>query len=323
MGTALMIDRTSCCHRRSSVLNSCKLMNTNYLDVVYAHDVEFVAEQVGETGKGQITVGADGVLKDEDLAKWGLAPGDEGMIHGPGDEKVLEALGELFKLKKAGKIRAVGFSGTHLSPPPRRHPSHRIADTFPSFPLSAFPLPAMVRLARLSKAHLEPLDIVQSYCHLTLQNTSLSAFLPLFYAAGVDTVTAASPLAMGALRAQGPQPWHPASPATHDAAKRAAAVCAARGTTLERVALGFGFASANVHGSGAETPTVVGLSSVEEVEETVEVWRSVYGDGTARKGRRPGEGLGEKAKEQLALEREVAKIFQESGTYNLGWDSGI
>jgi D-arabinose 1-dehydrogenase len=32
-------------------------------------------------------------------------------VHGPGDEKVLEAMAALFELKKEGKIRAVGFSG--------------------------------------------------------------------------------------------------------------------------------------------------------------------------------------------------------------------
>jgi len=128
---------------------------------------------------------------------------------------------------------------------------------------------------------------------------------------------------MGLLRHQGPQPWHPASPETHAAARRAAELCAQRGTTLERVALGFGFASANLAGAGAETPSVVGLSSVAEVEETVSVWKSIYGDGEGRKGRRPGEGLAAKAEEQLALEREVVAIFRESGTYNLGWDSGV
>lgn len=86
-------------------------MGTDYIDGVYAHDVEFIAEQVGQSGNGTITVDQDGNLRESDLAKWGLAPGDEGKIHGPGDEKVLEALGALFELKKEGKIKAVGFSG--------------------------------------------------------------------------------------------------------------------------------------------------------------------------------------------------------------------
>jgi len=86
-------------------------MGTDYLDGVYAHDVEFVAEQVGQSGHGTVTADDDGNLSEDDLAKWGLAPADAGKIHGKGDERVLEALAALFELKKEGKIKAVGFSG--------------------------------------------------------------------------------------------------------------------------------------------------------------------------------------------------------------------
>lgn len=52
-----------------------------------------------------------GEISEENLKRWGLAPGDEGKVHGKGDEKVLEAMGALFELKREGKIKAVGFSG--------------------------------------------------------------------------------------------------------------------------------------------------------------------------------------------------------------------
>lgn len=97
--------------RRKSIVRSLELMGTTYLDGVYAHDVEFVAETVGDANTGSITVGPDGELSEADLVRWGLAPGDEGIIRGPGDEKVLEAIRTLFELKKEGVIRAVGFSG--------------------------------------------------------------------------------------------------------------------------------------------------------------------------------------------------------------------
>lgn len=183
----------------------------------------------------------------------------------------------------------------------------------------------MLRLARLVAHHLEPLDIIQSYSHFTLQNTTLSTFAPLFRAAGVRQIITASPLSMGLLRTEGPQPWHPASPETKLAAERAVQVCRERGTTLERVALGFGFASASLTGREEEdTPTVVGLSTVAEVEETMAVYGEIYGKGEKRTGRKPGEGLvGEGAKVQLECEREVVRLFRESGTYNLGWDSGV
>jgi D-arabinose 1-dehydrogenase len=59
---------------------------------------------------------------------------------------------------------------------------------------TGYPLPTLLRLARLVKFHLQPLDIMQSYCHHTLQNTTLSTFLPLFHEAGVKRVITASPL---------------------------------------------------------------------------------------------------------------------------------
>jgi D-arabinose 1-dehydrogenase len=100
---------------RKSVENSMRLMKTDYLDGVYAHDVEFVSEQIGGAGQEGFTVDEEGKIRQEDLVRWGLEDKDAGTIRGPGDEKILEAFGELFKLKKEGKIRAVGFSGQSLS----------------------------------------------------------------------------------------------------------------------------------------------------------------------------------------------------------------
>ena len=101
----------SAARTRKSVENSMRLMKTDYLDGVYAHDVEFVSEQIGGAGQEGFTVDEQGKIRPEDLVRWGLEDKDAGTIRGPGDEKILEAFGELFKLKKEGKIRAVGFSG--------------------------------------------------------------------------------------------------------------------------------------------------------------------------------------------------------------------
>lgn len=168
---------------------------------------------------------------------------------------------------------------------------------------------------------------MQSYCHFTLQNTSLSTFLPLFRAAGVKQVISASPLSMGLLRSAGPQPWHPASAETKSAAAKASELCASKETTFEHVALGFGFASASLSGKAEDdTPTVVGLSSVAEVDETMAVYNALHAHGEPRQGRRPGQGLPasvEGCARQLELEREVVALFEGSGTMNLGWDSGV
>lgn len=81
-----------------------------YLDGCYMHDVEFVAELISDSGEAGFKV-VNGKLREEDMIRWGLGKGDEGKIHGPGDQKVLDAMKTLFELKAEGVIRVVGFSG--------------------------------------------------------------------------------------------------------------------------------------------------------------------------------------------------------------------
>ncbi|ETW03635.1 hypothetical protein, variant [Aphanomyces invadans] len=56
-----------------------------------------------------------------------------------------------------------------------------------------------------------PLQVVQSYSHLTLQNDSLLAKAAAWHARGIIVINAA-PLSMGLLTTRGPPAWHPASP---------------------------------------------------------------------------------------------------------------
>lgn len=310
---------------RSSIENSLKLLGTDYLDGVYMHDVEFVVDQLADAGEEGFKVDReDGHVREEDFKKWGLEKGDEGVIRSEGDRKVLEAMRTLFQLKKEGLIRVVGFTGSSLSP---RVPCKSSFPNLPPRPTTAFPLPTLIRIARLVSFHLEPIDIIQTYCHHTLQNTTLSSYLPLFAAAGVKQVISASPLCMGVLRNADAQPWHPASPELKSASRKAVAELANRGTTLEKVSLGYGLTSAAVlPGSGRDTPTVLGFSNPEEVHEAMEVYQSLY-DATpeSRKGRIPGEGLGESKahQEQMECEKIVVNCFKENGTFNQTWSQGV
>ncbi|KAI5480857.1 hypothetical protein MNV49_006666 [Pseudohyphozyma bogoriensis] len=283
---------------RKSVKSSLKKMKTTYLDGLYMHDVEFVSEQVDDAGHAGFKVDAEGRIREGDLKRWGLANGDEGVIRGPGDEKVLGAMRTLFELKKEGVVRWVGFSG--------------------------YPLPTLLRLARLVAFHLEPLDIVQSYSHHCLQNTSLSAYLPLFYASGVKQVITASPLSMGILRDIDPPAWHPASEEMKAATREATKAVAAKGARLQDVALGYGLTSALREGdAGAITPTVVGLSSPDEVHATMKVYGALYRDTESRRGRAPGEGLSEANVKEMELEKLAVDCFKKSGTLNWTWAVGV
>ena len=81
-------------------------MGTTYLDVVYLHDVEMVAEEVMPKRDGDHSTALGG-----DREAYGLALGQEGKIWGEGDRKVLEAYGELKRLKVEGLIKNIGITG--------------------------------------------------------------------------------------------------------------------------------------------------------------------------------------------------------------------
>ena len=83
-----------------------------------------------------------------------------------------------------------------------------------------------------------PVDTFLSYCRYNLQDRSLLEWLPRFAELGVGVINA-SVLSMGALTERGAPPWHPAPAALHEACRRAAEACRARGTDLARLAVQF------------------------------------------------------------------------------------
>ncbi|KAJ5683086.1 D-arabinose 1-dehydrogenase [Penicillium macrosclerotiorum] len=229
---------------RHSVRRSLRRLHTSYLDVVYCHDVEFVTPA-----------------------------------------EVLTAVRELRRLRdEEGLLRYVGISG--------------------------YPVNVLSDLAELVLRETgEPLDIVMSYANFTLQNTRLrSLALPRLLAAGVDVVPNASPLGMGLLRRDGvpigsmgdfhPAP-NPLRSAIHDAAE-----CATRhGEKLEVIAIRFALESwlragakagalgaplarsadadpsflsvANIGTGRRLGVSVMGVSNLEELDETLRVWHSI------------------------------------------------
>lgn len=227
-----------------SVDRSCKRMKTDYLDVVYCHDVEFVSPP-----------------------------------------EVLEAITELRRIRdQEGKIKYVGIAG--------------------------YPVDTLCDLAEyILRETGEPLDIVQSYANFTLQNTRLlTRGLDRLVNAGVDVVPNASPLGMGLLRRQGPPigamgNWHPAPDDLRQACAAASEWTDKQGEKLELIAVRFALetwarAGSKVGVLGDPLPTtgqtfpasflpkqklgvnVMGVSKIEELNETMRVWRSVL-DGLA------------------------------------------
>jgi Aldo/keto reductase family len=128
---------------RRSVRRSLRRLHTPYLDVVYVHDIEFVATCVAPRAQGNHAA----ALGDE-AAAYGLAELDElddssesglaGEESAGDDERVLEAISALRELQAEGLIRHVGISGPSVPCPPSLVPS---PSPSPPPPLLPLPLP--------------------------------------------------------------------------------------------------------------------------------------------------------------------------------------
>ncbi|KAL9060213.1 MAG: hypothetical protein Q9162_000827 [Coniocarpon cinnabarinum] len=224
---------------KQSIERSLQRLRTQYLDVVYCHDVEFVSP-----------------------------------------DEVLEAVRELRRIRdEEGKVNYVGISG--------------------------YPIEVLCQLAeRVLRETGEPLDIVMSYANYTLQNTSLlRAGIPRLREAGVDVIPNASPLGMGLLRRVGPPvgltDFHPAGQDLRIAIQSASDFCDGHDEKLEKIAIRWALESWMKEGAlvGARGDpasgvpyrhetieelgghklgvSVMGVSKLEELQETMRIWRSI------------------------------------------------
>ncbi|MBD3922358.1 aldo/keto reductase [Paenibacillus sp. PR3] len=152
---------------RASVEESLQRLHTDYLDILFLHDIEFV---------------------------------ESAIIYE-------EAIPTLYELKKEGVIRNTGICGLPLQ-------------LFESF------LPNV------------EIDAIISYCHYSLNDTSLETLLPLLQKREVGLVNA-SPLSMGLLGTRGTPDWHPASEQVKALCKQAADYCASQGEDIAKLAVQF------------------------------------------------------------------------------------
>ncbi|KAI9830567.1 MAG: hypothetical protein M1826_004593 [Phylliscum demangeonii] len=252
---------------RLSIERSLHHLRTTYLDVVYCHDVEFVSK-----------------------------------------EEALAGVEELRRIRdESGTIRYIGISG--------------------------YPIALLCDLAEtVLRTTGEPLDAVMSYANFTLQNTLLgSDGVPRLRAAGVDVVLNASPLAMGLLRSEGVPvgsrgDFHPAADGLRKACLRASDRCDREGEKLEVIALRYALEhwlqQGRVVGSSGIPPSgrsprsetthaspygklgvsVIGVSRLEELDETMRVWQSIL-DGVDD-GQRVIGGVGDGGHERSLRRRE-------------------
>jgi D-arabinose 1-dehydrogenase len=176
--------------------------------------------------------------------------------------------------------------------------------------ISGYPVSVLCSLAEFILEETgEPLDCVMSYANFTLQNRRLETEgLDRLQATGVGVVLNASILGMGLLRRDGipiggAGDWHPAPDGLRQACRAASDYCHHRGERIETVAIGWALETwlsvggrVGSRGSLAQGLTeevggqklgvsVMGVSSVEELDETARVWQSVldrFKQGTAQ-----------------------------------------
>jgi aryl-alcohol dehydrogenase-like predicted oxidoreductase len=90
---------------RASVKRSLERLQTNYLDTVYLHDIEFVCTPVVHAA------GNSSVALNDKIAEYGLDRGQEGVVRGPGDQQVLDAFSALREMQEQGIIGKIGITG--------------------------------------------------------------------------------------------------------------------------------------------------------------------------------------------------------------------
>lgn len=171
----------------SSVEESLQRLQTDYLDILLLHDIEFVPFE--EVAEGAFTA--------------------------------------LDKLKRQGKVRFVGFSG---------------------LPLSVF--------ERAISCYVP--DVVLSYCHYSLNDTTLTRLLPLLEQHQIGLMNA-SPLSMGLLHGGPIASWHPASQQIREVCQKAADYCASKGESLAKLAIQFAVANERIPTTLVSTSNPVNL----------------------------------------------------------------
>ena len=123
------------------------------------------------------------------------------------DMIINETLPALQQLKNAGKCRYIGITG--------------------------YPINVLKEV--VTKSHVK-IDTVLSYCHLTLNDSTLLSEMEFFQQRSLPVINA-SPIGMGLLSNSGPPEWHPAKDEIKAACRKAVEYCNSQGMDITKLAI--------------------------------------------------------------------------------------
>jgi L-galactose dehydrogenase len=203
-------------------------------------DKYLLGTKVGQYAEGQFDFSAARVRSslEESCARLGVDHIDILQCHDVEfvqlDQIVNETLPALVELRREGRIGAVGMTG---------------------LPLKVFP-------AVIDRVPAGTVDVILSFCHYELNDTTLLSLLPYFAQRGIGVINAA-PTGMGLLSDRPAPAWHPASASIIAGCRRAAEFCRARGVDIVKLAIQFAVAHPGI------ATTVVGSASPENMRKNV------------------------------------------------------
>ncbi|XP_070566923.1 uncharacterized protein [Ptychodera flava] len=183
---------------------------------------------------------------DESLQRLGLDYVDIIQVHdmefAPSlDTIVNETLPALQKVKEAGKARFIGITG---------------------YPMENF--------RNVIEKSTVKIDTILTYCHCSMNDSSLMDHLPYFKVGKGHRVVNASPISMGLLTHRGPPSWHPATAEIRTACKEAAEYCQSKDVDISKLAMHFTLNQEGVPTTLVSTARMVNLqTNLDSVNRTL------------------------------------------------------
>ncbi|MGN7761333.1 aldo/keto reductase [Paenibacillus sp. 22594] len=224
-------------------------------------DRYIISTKAGRYGQDEFDFSKERVIRsaEESMRRLGTDYLDILLLHdiefGSIEQVMEEGIPALEELKQSGKIRFYGVTGLPLN----------IFETV---------------LSRTT------LDVILSYCHYSLNDTTLLRLLPLLERQGTGLMNA-SPISMGLLSSRKVPDWHPASGDIQAACKRAAEYCRDKGEDIAKLAVQFSTANEQIPTTLVSTATPANISNnilwTEEpmneqlLEEVLEILKPIDG----------------------------------------------